>query len=218
MPSEAMFQDFSTLIFDLDGTISDPSLGIGRCFNYALTAHGFGEVSKAQVAATIGPPLDEAFADFCPEADKAVIASLVRKYRERYADIGYSENQIYPDMVEVLRALSVSGVPMGVCTSKREDFAEKILAMFQVLPYFQFVDGGDVGIRKLDQLEGLLKRNCIDMAAIMIGDRAVDISAAKANGLRSIGVLWGFGDLTELEAAGADAILTNPFDLRRLGL
>lgn len=218
MPSWETLQNISTLVFDLDGTISDPSLGIGRCFNYALTSHGFNEVSETQVAATIGPPLDEAFSDLCPGVDQATILSLIRKYRERYADVGYTENHIYPDVAELLLTLYESGLQMGVCTSKRRDFAEKILSLFEVLPYFRFVDGGDVGIKKHDQLAGLLHRQEIDGSAIMIGDRAVDITAAKFNGLRSVGVLWGFGNLGELQKAGADVIFSNTSQLRQLGI
>jgi phosphoglycolate phosphatase len=213
-----MLQNVSTLIFDLDGTISDPSLGIGRCLNYALQAHGFPEVSVEQVAAAIGPQLDEALCKFYPDADQATLSGLVAKYRERYAEVGYAENTIYPGVPESLKELSARGVPMGVCTSKRKDFAEKILAMFGVLSHFRFVDGGDIGIKKREQLAGLLQSTAIDHAAVMIGDREVDISSAKANGLRSVGVLWGFGSQAELRGAGADVILSSTNELGKLGI
>jgi len=213
-----MLQNVSTLIFDLDGTISDPSLGIGRCLNYALQAHDFPEVSVEQVAAGIGPLLDEVLCKLCPDADQATRSSLIATYRERYAEVGYSENTIYPGVPESLMALSAAGMPMGVCTSKRSDFAEKILAMFGVLSHFRFVDGGDIGIKKREQLTSLLQSNAIDHAAVMIGDRAVDMSSAKVNGLRSVGVLWGFGDLVELQGAGADVILRAPNELGQLGI
>jgi phosphoglycolate phosphatase len=213
-----MLQNISTLIFDLDGTISDPSLGIGRCLNYALQAHGFPAVSVAQVAAGIGQQLDAALCTLCPDADHATRASLVATYRERYAAIGYAENTMYPGVPESLKALAAAGMPMGVCTAKRRDFAEKILAMFGVLSHFRFVEGGDIGIKKRDQLAGLLQSTAIDHAAVMIGDRAVDISSAKANGLRSVGVRWGVGDLAELQGAGADVILSSTIELRQLGI
>jgi phosphoglycolate phosphatase len=213
-----MLQNVSTLIFDLDGTISDPSLGIGRCLNYALQAHGFPEVSVEQVATAIGLQLDEALCKFCPDADQATRSSLVAKYRERYAEVGYSENAIYPGVPESLKELSAAGMPMGVCTSKRRDFAEKILAMFGVLSHFRFVDGGDIGIKKREQLAGLLQSTAIDHAAVMIGDREVDISSAKANGLRSVGVLWGFGSQAELSEASADVILSSTIELGQLGI
>lgn len=212
-----MLQNISTLVFDLDGTLSDPSLGIGRCLNYALAAHGIPEVSLAEIAAAIGPPLDDTFRKFSPAADLAVISSLVSKYRERYADIGYAENQLYPGIAKVLQVLAANGIRMGVCTSKRRDFAEKILEMFGLHAHFHFIDGGDVGIRKRDQLAALLQSGEIDPSAIMIGDREVDISSARANGLRSIGVLWGFGDRDELHGAGPDVLLTSTNELEQLG-
>ena len=211
-------RDVSTLIFDLDGTISDPSLGICKCVNYALYSLGFQIVSMAAVATEIGPPLNETFSKFQPQADQEVITRLISKYRERYAEVGYSENEIYPGVAEAFQALSERGVRMGVCTSKREDFARNILSMFDLLPLLSFVDGGDVGIKKREQLAGLLRAEEIDQSAVMIGDRAVDISAAKANGLRSVGVLWGFGDKSELEWAGADVIFSDINELRQLGI
>lgn len=208
----------STLIFDLDGTISDPSQGIGRCFAYALEAHGLEPVSDEQVTSAIGPPLDESFRGFCPGADEATILSLVAKYRERYGEVGYAENRLYPGVESVLQALSSGGTPLAVCTSKRADFAKKILAMFGLLSLFRFVDGGDVGIGKGDQLAALLERREIDRSSIMIGDRAVDVAAAKANGLRSVGVLWGFGGERELREAGPETLLRSTSELAGLGL
>jgi phosphoglycolate phosphatase len=107
---------------------------------------------------------------------------------------------------------------MGVCTSKRKDFAEKILAMFGVLSHFRFVDGGDIGIKKRAQLASRLQSTALDHAAVMIGDREGDISSAKANGLRSVGVLWGFGSQAELRGAGADVILSSTNELGQLGI
>lgn len=209
-------QNVSTLIFDLDGTLSDPSLGIFRCINHALRSHGFPEVARAAVAAQIGPPLDEIFKYFLPEAGQALISNLISTYRQRYADAGYAENELYPGVPDVLRELSGRGVRVGVCTSKRKDFAHKILSMFDLVSHFSFVDGGDIGIRKQDQLAGLLRSGTIDRQAVMTGDREVDISAAKANGLRSVGVLWGFGDMNELSEAGADLIIGAPGELGQL--
>lgn len=215
---DSTVENISTLIFDLDGTISDPSLGIFRCINYALMAQGHPEVSAERVDAEIGPPLDETFRIFLPEASQAEIANLIVKYRERYAQIGYSENEIYPGMLEAIHVLWHRGLRMGVCTSKRRDFAERILSMFGLLEYFSFVNGGDIGIKKQDQLAGLIKLGQIDSSAVMIGDRDIDITSAKANGLRSVGVLWGFGDLNELSVAGADIILSSTKEIELLGI
>ncbi|MCB2184665.1 MAG: HAD-IA family hydrolase [Desulfobulbaceae bacterium] len=211
-----MLSNVSTLIFDLDGTISNPSLGITRCINYALASHGFHEVPAEAVAAEIGPPLDETFLKFQPNADQPLVSSLIAKYRERYAEVGYAENELYPGISEELPALSGNGVLLGICTSKRRDFAEKIVSHFGLLPHFKFIDGGDVGIKKREQLSRLLRSGEIDHDAVMVGDRAVDILAAQGNGLRSTGVLWGFGSAQELSEAGPSAILEEVRELGRL--
>lgn len=211
-----MLGNVSTLIFDLDGTISDPRLGISRCINYALVAHGFPEVSAEVVVAEIGPPLDETFKKFQPESDPEMISSLVAKYRERYAEAGYAENELYPRIADEVRALYARGIRLGVCTSKRKDFAEKILVLFDLLPHFAFVDGGEVGLKKREQLAGLLESGVIDEGAVMVGDREVDVLAAQANGLRSVGVLWGFGSPQELSAVGPSVIISEVGELGRL--
>ncbi len=197
----------TTLVLDLDGTISDPSLGITRCFNHALRNHGFPVVPDSIIVKEIGPPLDDTFLKLAPGISASDIDPLVSTYRERYADIGYSENTLYPDIPLALDQLKSTGLSLGICTSKRRDFAEKILSLFDLTEYFNFVDGGDIGVTKRSQLAGLVNSGVIDNQAIMVGDRSVDIKSAQQNGLRSIGVLWGFGDYAELSAASPTCIL-----------
>jgi phosphoglycolate phosphatase len=196
-----MDRGFSTLVFDLDGTLSDPSVGITRCLNHALREHGLATFPDSVLAAEIGPPLDETFLKLIPASAAGNLDSLVAKYRERYAAIGFSENEIYPGISEALTTLASSGLRLGICTSKLTSYAEKILTLFGVLECFDFVDGGDIGIKKIQQLSSLLDRGVIDRDAVMIGDRSVDIEAAHGNGLRSIGVLWGFGARGEVASA-----------------
>ncbi len=141
---------------------------------------------------------------------------LIARYRERYAEIGYAENRVYPGIPEALRALSASRVSMGVCTSKRADFAERILEHFHLRQYFAFVDGGDIGVTKEAQLRGLLASGTIAPHATMIGDRAADVNAARSLGLPAVGVLWGYGSRDELSAAGADCLLESPDQLKTL--
>ena len=200
-------------IFDLDGTISDPAVGIGRSMNYALEHFGYPPVPDREVSRLIGPPLDQTLQSIVGSGSPDHIAELVAKYRERYAEIGYAENVIYPGIPEALLRLSVADVPMGLCTSKRADFAERILDLFGIRHYFAFISGGDIGVRKVDQLASLLGDRVIDKASIMIGDRAVDILAAKANGLRSVAVLWGHGSVEELQSVAPDVLLKAPDDL-----
>lgn len=201
------------LIFDLDGTISDPTVGTGRCINHALAAFGYPAVDEQAVSPYIGPPLDAAFRDLAPGASDDTIIRMVAKYRERYGDIGYAENVVYPRIPAALEHLASRGIRMGVCTSKRVDFAERILALFGLRRYFLFVSGGDIGVRKDDQLRMLLDRGAAGPGCTMIGDRAVDVAAARANGLRAVGVLWGHGSREELLRAAPDRLLETPAEL-----
>ena len=203
-------------IFDLDGTISNPAVGIGRSLNYALQHYGYPPIQESEVPKFIGPPLDETFESIARSSSSEHIAALVSKYRERYADIGYSENVIYPGIREALGTLDAAGIPLGVCTSKRADFADSILRLFGIRHHFQFLSGGDIGIRKTSQLASLLSDGVIATSSTMIGDRATDIIAAKANELNSVGVLWGHGSLAELQGASADALFEFPHELSRL--
>ncbi len=203
-------------IFDLDGTISDPSVGIGRSLNYALRHYGYEPIPESEVSHFIGPPLDLTFESIVGSSSPTHIAALVSKYRERYADVGYSENVIYPGIPEALRALDAANISIGLCTSKRVDFAENILSLFGIRQYFCFVSGGDIGVRKVDQLASLLSDGVIAKSSTMIGDRAIDVLAAKENGLNSVAVLWGHGSLEELRGASPDALLESPHELLAL--
>ena len=203
-------------IFDLDGTISDPAVGIGRSLNFALQHYGYPAIRESDVSQFIGPPLDQTFTSIVGSSSPEHIGALVAKYRERYADLGYAENVIYPGIIEVLQALDAIDIPLGLCTSKRADFADSILRLFGIRQYFRFISGGDIGVRKSDQLASLLSEGVITTSSTMIGDRAVDILAAKANDLNSVAVLWGHGSLAELRGVAPDAILEFPHELIRL--
>ncbi|ROR98002.1 phosphoglycolate phosphatase [Sinobacterium caligoides] len=205
----------TTLVLDLDGTISDPSLGITRCFNHALQSHGFPAVSESAIAKEIGPPLDETFFKLAPGINASSVGQFIATYRDRYSDIGYSENTLYDGIPAALNRLKSADITLGVCTSKRRDFAEKILSLFGLSEYFSFINGGDVGITKKSQLAGLLNSKIIDNDAVMVGDRYVDIKSAHGNGLRSVGVLWGFGDYAELSEASPLCILEKVEELPR---
>ena len=204
---------YETLIFDLDGTISDPFVGISRSINYALEALDFAAVDPQRVRPMIGPPLTEIFEHFLGALPERVMHELVDKYRERYASQGYAENTIYDGIPDIIANLASSGYAMGICTSKRADYATKIVKLFGLSEHFSFVDGGGVGIEKRQQIERLVANGINANSAIMIGDRAIDVSAGKTNQLSSVGVLWGFGDRDELVDAAPDHLLESPDDL-----
>lgn len=186
------------ILFDLDGTLSDPLVGIGRSLNYALASFGYAELELSEFGAHVGPPLDETFRQLTGVTADTDIATLVAKYRERYGQIGYAENVLYPGVAQALEQLRACDIPLAVCTSKRRDFAERILEMFGLWRHFAFVSGGDVGIPKWRQLEALVAAGDVGGAAVMVGDRAVDLQAAHRNGLHAAAVLWGYGSEAEL--------------------
>ena len=201
------------LLFDLDGTLSDPLVGIGRSINYALVHLGYEPVELSKLAVHIGPPLDLAFRTLTGEHTPQRVEQFVIKYRERYADVGYAENVLYPGIPEALAQLQQADVPLGVCTSKRSDFAERILEMFGLRVHFRFVNGGDIGIQKWQQIESLRAQGLVSTSSVMIGDRSVDVIAAHRNGLQAAGVLWGHGSREELEREQPRYLLQAPGEL-----
>ncbi len=201
------------VLLDLDGTISDPIVGIGRSINYALAHFGHPERELEELSACIGPPLDHSFRELTGIEADAQIEALVMKYRERYGDVGYAENVIYPGIVEVLGALSEAGVPLALCTSKRADFAEQILNLFGIRRHFRFVSGGEIGLPKWKQMEWLVSRGLVTPATVMVGDRSFDLIAAHRNGMQAAGVLWGHGAREELEGERPRYLFSSPAEL-----
>jgi phosphoglycolate phosphatase len=201
------------MLFDLDGTIIDPIDGIGRSFNFALVSKGFKALSLTEQAKYIGPPLDESFRIITKSTDEALITELIVKYRERFSEIGYSENHLYPGISEVLKTIYDMNVPMALCTSKRIDYAEQILKLHGLFDLFRFISAGDIGTKKWQQIELLLSSNKINSKSIMVGDRAVDLTSAHKNGLTSVGVLWGYGSREELAAESPLFLIENNKEL-----
>jgi phosphoglycolate phosphatase len=206
------------VLFDLDGTLSDPLLGIGRSINYALSTLGYASLELSELANYVGPPLDETFRTLTGTTSPGELNALVARYRERYADIGYSENVLYPGIAEALTSFSEAGVPLAICTSKRKDFAVRILEMFGVRSCCSFVGGGDIGVHKWQQIEGLLSQRCVSTSTVMVGDRAVDMVAAHRNGLQAAGVLWGHGSRAELVSERPRYLFDSPPELLMLDL
>ena len=208
----------SYLLFDLDGTLSDPLEGIANSINYALAAFGYETRPVTDLGRFIGPPLDLTFRELAPgdrtaSGERDHILVLVEKFREYFGRQGYAENRLYQGIPQLLKAFHRQGLPMGVCTVKRKDFAQKIIRMFELDPYFDFISGGDIGAGKGDQIAQLLKQGMISPGSIMIGDREGDITAARENGLGSAGVLWGYGSREELAAVSPDWLFEKPSDL-----
>lgn len=204
------------LLFDLDGTISDPGIGITRSLNHALVSFGRAPREEAELKAYIGPPLDEAFCALAGLSTLEEVQPYVAKYRERYSSVGYRENVLYDGVSSALERLHAAGIRMAVCTSKRADIADRVLEMFELRRFFCFVDGGEVGIKKWQQIERLKDKKLVDERTVMVGDRAVDIEAARKNGLLGAGVLWGYGTGEEIVSAKPDYVVHTPGELDKL--
>jgi len=201
------------VLFDLDGTISDPLEGIGRSINFSLAHFGYETCELSALAPYVGPPLDETFKALPGVSGEPEVRALVAKYRERYAEVGYAENVLYPGVAEALARLRKAKVPLAVCTSKRQDLAEKILARFGLLPHFRFISGGEIGIPKTQQLQALVAHGLASRSSLLVGDRAVDVTAAHSNGLQAGGVLRGYGSPAELLSTKPRYIFRSPAEL-----
>jgi len=205
------------LLFDLDGTLTDPKPGIIGSIQSALEQLGVSCPGDDILASFIGPPLRGTFATLLDTSDVSRLESAMRLYRERFASSGLYENHVYDGIPAMLEKVRKSDAATFVATSKPAVFAERILQHFELSHHFQKVYGADLDGRFDDKAELiaylLASEGVSARQAVMIGDRAADVLAAKANGLRSIGVLWGYGSEQELADAGADLILQTPSEL-----
>ena len=207
----------STILLDLDGTLTDPREGIVGCLKHTLGTVGITPPEDKQLEACIGPPLHESLALLLGASHSARLADAIATYRARYSAKGLFENHVYPGIPEVLEQLRESGASLIVATSKPQRFAERILEHFELRKFFRAVHGSELdGTRsqKTGLLAYILDSEALPASAsVMIGDRAHDVVGAKANGVRSIGALWGYGSREELLSAGADALCDQPGNL-----
>jgi phosphoglycolate phosphatase len=197
------------LIFDLDGTLTDPREGITRSYIHALEQLGLAAPLAQDLERYIGPDLRQVLAELLATKDAERIEHAVRLYRERFGTVGLFENELYPEVHATLQVLGESGFVHWLCTSKPRVYAERILEHFELSRYFRGVYGTELGgafSDKAELLAHLLDREQIaPERAIMIGDRMCDVRAAQLNGTHCIGVLYGFGTSSELLEAGAIA-------------
>ncbi|MBE6785421.1 MAG: HAD family hydrolase [Ruminococcaceae bacterium] len=200
---------FDTVLFDLDGTLTDPAEGITNSVAYALERYGIRVEDKKSLYSFIGPPLNDSFMQYYGfSSEKAMEAIGV--YREYFRDRGIFENEVYEGIHELLDRIKKSGRKIVLATSKPEEFAVRILEHFDLIGYFDVVAGASMDEKrnkKGDVIKYAMEKGGLSAAgAVMIGDREHDIFGAGENGLPSIGVLYGYGDRKELEAAGATYI------------
>ena len=201
------------IFFDLDGTLTDPKPGITRSIQYALQKLDHPAIpSEDELTWCIGPPLRASFVRILGTEDHADRA--VSLYRERFSDIGLYENAVYDGIAEVLTALSQSGQKLFVATSKPHVFAERIVEHFGLRHHFEYVFGSELDGRRVDKSDLLayaLKTASVDPSkTLMIGDRSHDMVGAANNGMKGIGVLYGYGSRDELIGAGALQVCATP--------
>ncbi len=205
----------ATWLLDLDGTLTDNYPGIARSIVFALDRLGVEPPDEATLRRCVGPPLRESFGWLLDTRDADTIESAIDHYRERFGDLGWRENVVYDGIVDAMARMAEADVPMYLCTSKPEIFARRIVTLFGFLPQLQGVYGADLAGRFDDKVKlfaHIMATEKLDPDhAIMIGDRSHDLRAARMNGARAVGVLWGYGSREEL--AGADAVVEEPQQL-----
>lgn len=203
---------YTTLLFDLDGTLTDSTEGILKCLVNAIEQMGF-EVPE-DTNKFLGPPIRQSFAEFCGMNEEQT-AQAVKIFRERYSKVGLFENRVYDGIPEMLERLKNGGKRLMVATSKPQVYAIRIFDRFGLSQYFEFVGGAELdGSRdyKDEVIEYVLAQTGITdrSSVLMIGDRRQDVLGAHKTGIKCMGILWGYGSTEELTEAGADYIAETP--------
>lgn len=211
---------YNTIFFDLDGTLTDPGIGITNSVAYALEKWNIKVSDRSELYKFIGPPLIDSFGKYYGFSEEECRQG-VKYYREYFSTKGLYENEVYEDVVQLLTRLKEAGKKLVVATSKPDKFAVTILKHFDLYKYFDFVAGASMDeIRtKKDEviayaLETLGINDVSDV--VMVGDREHDVLGAKVFSMDSIGVLYGYGDREELEKAGATYIVGSVEEIFRL--
>ena len=213
-------KNYDVILFDLDGTLTDPAIGITNSVMHSLKKYGIEVVDRTELYKFIGPPLHESFEKFYGfSADEALQA--VEHYREYYKVKGIYENLVYDGVEDLLIKLNESGKKVILATSKPEIFAREILRYFGLDKYFYYAAGANLDGSRTDKAEviayALKAGNVSDKSAVvMVGDREHDIIGANKNGIDSIGVLFGYGNRKELENAKATYIAETVCDIEKM--
>lgn len=215
-----MRTEYHTLLFDLDGTITDSSEGITNSVMYALEKFGIVETDREKLCQFIGPPLSDSFQKYYQFSEEKALEAIFC-YREYYADKGLYENRVYEGLEETLKGLKKAGKRLIVATSKPEVYARRIMDYFELTPYFDYIAGMELDGGRGSKAEVI--EYALDVCkmkdktkVLMVGDRRHDVEGAHRVGIDCLGVLYGFGSLEELEMAGADGIAEHPEDILRM--
>ena len=205
---------YETILFDLDGTLTDSGLGITRAVQYALGQMGYDVPPRESLFSFIGPPLHKSFRRRCGIGEEEAV-EMVRQFRVYYNEMGgILENEVYPGIRELLRDLKQAGKRLMVATSKPQAAAELVMHHFGLDEFIPEIIGGTDDPRRNTKgkvIAWALREYGVDPStAVMVGDREHDIQGAAENGIPAIGITWGYGDRAELEGAGAAAVCDTP--------
>lgn len=202
------------VLFDLDGTLTDPKEGITRCYRHALRRLGEPLPEADGLERFIGPPLRDGFRELLGSSSRERLDTAVRFYRERFTAVGLFENRLYGGIRKCLGELLGAGRALYVATSKPTGLAVRILEHFSLLEYFRAVYGAELDgsiSAKGEVIHHLVSSEAVPPAdAVMVGDRRHDIDGARQNGMAAVAVAWGYGSQEELAAARPEAIVKTP--------
>lgn len=209
---------YTTVLFDLDGTLVDSGIGVTNSVAYALDKFGITPPPRQELFKFIGPPLTQSFREFCGfDGEKNTLA--IKYYREYYSQKGILECTMYEGVLDLMKSLKQKGYKLGLATSKPEIYATQVVANKGILPYIDYV-----GAATTDEKTRATKEAVVEYVLglceekdrrkiLMVGDRHFDVNGAKAYGLDSAGVTFGYGSREELSKAGADYIVDSIFEL-----
>lgn len=207
------------ILFDLDGTLTDPKVGITKSVAHALTHYGIEVEDLDSLCVFIGPPLYNSFIKYYGFEPKQA-EEAIDVYREYFSVKGLFENEVYAGVEDMLKSLRSAGHRLFVATSKPEKFARQILEHFSLSQYFECIRGIGMDEEKVEKPE--IIRRVIDgyslskAECVMVGDRSFDVIGAKENGIRSVGVTYGYGSYEELENCSADEIADSVLQLQSI--
>jgi phosphoglycolate phosphatase len=205
------------VLFDLDGTLTDPREGITRCIQVSLTRLGRKAPSEDDLLWCIGPPLRESFAQLLESNETELLDLALYYYRERYSEIGIYENRVYPDIVPALRKIRESGYRLFLATSKPAIFAARVLDHFDLTQFFHGIHGSEKDgslCEKADLVAHIIKTWNLDpCVTLIVGDRVHDVIGGKRNGIMTAIVSYGYGSRREIEAAEPDFVFESPSEL-----
>ncbi len=207
----------ANVLFDLDGTLTDPKEGITRCIQFAMEQLGVVPPHEDELTWCIGPSLKHSFGRLLNTADPALIDRALAGYRERFSDVGMFENTVYPEIVDSLQRISAAGFNLFLATAKPRVYAAQILDHFDLSRFFHTVYGSELDGRlsdKADLVAHIMDANTLNpRETLMVGDRSFDIVGGKRNGVMTAAVSYGYGSPDEIADSKPDMIFDSPSEL-----